>query len=228
MDDGGRTGVDVGVLDLKFVRDDGLDCGRAEADALRSSASGWSDVPLVNEDGGGLFGVLVFGFVGVVFTVFGGDFFAAGDGSGLVAGGATVGWGGVFGVSTGSGSTGFGGSGSTRVGFRDGGLTSITLGGSAGGEGDLSTTSGGVESSELLVSGDVCAFFSSGNGEAWIVGWIGCHRCLGESPVLCVLSRGGHSLPPTLLSFDVEVVFEVRGGHSLFSFASSLAESPVV
>jgi len=93
VDDGGRTGVDVGVLDRKFVRDDGLDCGRAEVDALRSSASGWRDVPLVNEDGGGLLGVLVLGFVGVVFTVFGGDldFFATGDGSCLVVGGTTVG-----------------------------------------------------------------------------------------------------------------------------------------
>ena len=227
MDDGGRTGVDVGVLDLKFVRDDGLDCGRAEVDALRSSASGWSDVPLVNEDGGGLVGALVLGFVGGDFTVFGGDFLATGGDSGLVVGGATVGCGGVLGISTGSGSTGFGGSGSTRVGFRDGGVTSITFGGSAGGEGDLST-SGGVKSSEPLTSGEVEAFLSSGNGEAWMVGWIGCHRCPEESPVLCLLSRGGQSLPPTLLSFDVEVVLEVRGGHSLFSLASSLVESPVV
>ena len=47
----------------------------------------------MNEDGGGLLGVLVLGFVGVVFTVFGGDldFFATGDGSCLVVGGTTVG-----------------------------------------------------------------------------------------------------------------------------------------
>jgi len=180
---------------------------------------------LVNEDGGGLFDGL--GFVGVDLTVFGGDFFATGDESDLVVGGATVGCGGVFGGSTGSGSTGFGGSGSTRVGFRDGGVTSITFGGSAGGEGDLSA-SWGVKSSELLVSGEAVAFFSSGNGEAWMVGWIGCHLCPEESPVLCLLSRGGQSLPLTLLSFEVELILEVRGGHSLFSFASSLAESPVV
>ena len=114
------------------------------------------------------------------------------------------------------------------MGFRDGGVTSITSGGSAGGDGDLST-SGGVKSSESLASGEVGGFFSSGNGEAWMVGWIGCHRCPGESlPVLWVLSRGGHSLPPNLLSFGVEPMLEVRGGHSLFSFASSLTESPVV
>jgi len=206
------------------VRDDGLDCGR-EVDALLSSVSGCSDVPLVNEDGGGLVGALVLDLVGVVFTVFGGDFFATGDGTGL--GGATVGRGGVFGVSAGSGSTGFGGSGSTRVDFRDGGTTSTTFGGSAGGEGDLST-SGGVKSSEALTSGDVEVLLNSENGEAWMVGWIGSHRCPEESPVLWVLSRGGQSLPPTLLSFDTEVVFEVRGGHSLFSLTSSLAESPVV
>ena len=61
-----------------------------------------------------------------------------------------------------------------------------------------------------------------------MVGWIGSHRCPRESPVLCALSRGGHSLPPVLLSFGGEAMLEVRGGHSLFSFGSSLAESPVV
>lgn len=90
-DDGGRTGVDVGVLDLKFVRDVGLDGGRAEVDVLRSLASVWSDVPLVNEEGGSLLGVLVLGFVGVVFTDFGGDLVAIEDGPDWVAGGATVG-----------------------------------------------------------------------------------------------------------------------------------------
>ena len=161
-------------MDLKLFRDDGLDCG-LEVDALRSSVSGWREVPLVNEDGGGLLGVLVLDFVGVVFTVFGGDFFAAGDGTGFGTGGATVGWGGVFGMSEGSGSTGFGGSGSTRVGFRDGGTTSITFGSSAGGEGDLSTP-GGVKSSDALTSGEVEALLNSGNAEAWMVGWIGGHR----------------------------------------------------
>ena len=220
--------MDVGVLDLRFAREAGLDCGRAEVDALRSSVSGWSEVPLVNEDGGGLLGVLVMGFVGVVFTVFGGDFIATGD-AGLTAGGATVGWGGVFGISAGSGVTGFGGSGSTRVDLRDGGRTSITFGGSAGGGGG-SSTSGGAKSSKRLASGELVSFFNSGNGEVWIVGWIGCHRCPEEeSPVFCALSRGGQSLPPTLPSPGEEVMLEVRGGgHSLFSFTSSLAESPVV
>ena len=127
----------------------------------------------------------------------------------------------------GSGSTGFGGSGSTRVGSRDGGVTSITFGGSVGGEG-TSSTSGGVPSSEPLASGGVGVFFNSENGEAWIVGWTGGHRCPEESPELWVLSRGGHSLAPTLPSFGEGVTLEVRGGQSRFSLASSLAESPVV
>jgi len=90
------------------------------------------------------------------------------------------------------------------------------------------STSGGVESSEPLASGEVGLFFDSGNGEAWMVGWTGGHRCPLELPVPCALSRGGHSLPPTLLSFGGEETSEVRGGHSLFSFISSLTESPVV
>lgn len=116
---------------------------------------------------------------------------------------------------------------STRVDFRDGGMTSITFGGSAGGEGALST-SGGVSSSEPLASGEVGVFFSSENGEAWMIGWTCGHRCPEESPELCALRRGGQSLLPTLLSLDEEVTLEVRGGHSLFSLISSLAESPVV
>ena len=127
----------------------------------------------------------------------------------------------------GSGSIGFGGSDSTRVGFRDGGVTSITFGGSVGGEGTLST-SGGVPSSEPWASGEVGIFFNSENGEAWMIGWTGCHRCLRESPELCALGRGGHSLPPTLLSFGGEATLEVRGGHSLLSLISPLAESPVM
>lgn len=59
-------------------------------------------------------------------------------------------------------------------------------------------------------------------------GWTGGHRCPEESPELWVLSRGGQSLPPTLLSFGGEAALEVRGGHSLLSFISSLVESPVV
>lgn len=208
------------------MRDVGLDGGRAEVDVLRSFASAWSEVPLVNEDGGVLLGVLVLGFVGVVFTVFVGDLVATEEGPGLAAGEVTTGWG-ISGVSMGSGSTGFGGSGSTRVGFRDGGVTSITFGDSAGGEGVLST-SGGVPSSEPLASGEVRFFFNSENGEVWMVGWTGGHRCPGESPGPCELSRGGHSLPPTLLSFGGELMLEVRGSHSLFSFISSFVESPVV
>ena len=164
-DDCGRTGVDVGVLDLRLVRDVGLDGGRAEVDALRSLASVRSKDPLVKEDGGDLPSVLVPGFVGAFFAVFSGDFVAVGDGPGLVAGGVTVGFGGVFGASTGSGSTGFGGSGSIRVGSRDGGVTSMTFSSSAGGEGGLST-SRGVIRSESLTSGEVGLFFNSENEEA--------------------------------------------------------------
>jgi len=66
-------------------------------------------VPLADETGGSLLGVLVAGFVGVVFTVFGGgDRAATEDGPGLVVGGLAVGWD-VSGVSMDSGST--------RVGF---------------------------------------------------------------------------------------------------------------
>ena len=81
-------------------------------------------------------------------------------------GGLTVGWD-VSGVSMGSGST--------RVCFRDGGETSITFGGSAGGEGALST-SGGVSSSEPLVSGGVVVFFNSENGEARMISTF-CWEC---------------------------------------------------
>lgn len=70
------------------MRDAGLDGGRAEVDVLRSFASGWSEDPLAKEDGGGLLGVFVMGFVGVVFIVFGGDLVVAEDGPGLVAGGS--------------------------------------------------------------------------------------------------------------------------------------------
>ena len=90
------------------------------------------------------------------------------------------------------------------------------------------STSGGVPNSEPLASGEVGAFFNSGNGEAWMIGWTGGHRCPRESPELCALSRGGHTLPPTLVSFGGEPTLEVRGGHSLFSLVSSLAESPVI
>lgn len=223
-DDGGRPGTPgVGVFDLRFVRDAGLDGGRPE-DVLRSFTSGWSEVPLVNEEGGCLLGVFAADFVGVGLAAFDGGLVATEDGPGLVAGEVTVGWGGVFGISMGSGSTGFKGSDSTRVGVRDGGMTSIT---SAGGEGALST-SGGAPSSEPLASGDVEVFISSENGEAWIIGWTGGRRCPGESPGLCELSRGGQSLMPTLLSFGGEATLELRGGHSLLSLISSLAESPVV
>jgi hypothetical protein len=75
----------------------------------------------------------------------------------------------------GSGSTGFGGSGSTRVGLRDGGVTSITFDGSVGGDGALST-SGEVPSSEPPASGEAGVFFNSENGEAWMIGWTGGHR----------------------------------------------------
>lgn len=61
-----------------------------------------------------------------------------------------------------------------------------------------------------------------------MVGWIGSHRCPEVSPEFCALSRGDQSLPPVLLSLGGEATLEVRGGHSLFSFVSSLAESPVV
>jgi hypothetical protein len=39
VDDGGRAGVDVGVLDLRFARDVGLDGDWAEVDVLRSLES---------------------------------------------------------------------------------------------------------------------------------------------------------------------------------------------
>jgi hypothetical protein len=69
----------------------GLDGGRAEVDVLRSFGLAWSEVPLANDDGGDLIGVLAAGFVGVVFTIFGGDLVATEDGPGLVAEGVTVG-----------------------------------------------------------------------------------------------------------------------------------------
>ena len=97
------------------------------------------------------------------------------DGPDLVVGEVTTCGGGVFGSSAGSSSTGFGGSGSEIVVSRDGGTISITFGGSAGGEGDLST-SGGVASSELLARGDVGLLFRSENGEVWMIGWTGGHR----------------------------------------------------
>jgi hypothetical protein len=181
----------------------------------------------VNEDGGSLLGVLAWGFVGVALTVFGGDLVATDDGPDVVVGDVIVGGGSAFGISTGSGSTTFGGSGSARVGSRDGGSTFITLGISTGGEGDLST-SGGVASPELGTRGEIGLFLSSKNGDVWMVGWTGGQRCPEESPELCALSRGGQSLLPTELSLGVEVMLEVRGGHSLFSFTSALAESPVV
>ena len=196
-------------------------------DVLLSLVSAWSEVPLVNEDGGSLPVGLELGLVGVALTVFGGDLVGTEDGPDLVVGGVLTCGGGVFGSSTGSGSTGFGGSGSEIVGSRDGGTTSITFCGSAGGEGDLST-SGGVASSELLARGDVGLLFRSENGEVWMIGWTGGHRWPIESLELWALRRGGHSLPGTLPSLGVEVTLEVRGGHSLLSFASSFAESPVV
>jgi hypothetical protein len=88
-DDDGR---DVGVLDLKFVRDVGLDGVWAEVDVLRSLTSACNGVPLVNEDGGGgLPVVLALGFVGVALSVFGGDLVATEDGPGLVVGEVIVG-----------------------------------------------------------------------------------------------------------------------------------------
>ena len=144
--------LDVGVLDLRFARDVGLDGGRPEVDVLQSFGSAWSKVPLANETGGSSLGVLVAGFVGVVFTVFGGeDLVTTEDGPSLVAGGSAVGWD-VSGILMGSGST--------RVGFRDRGVISITPGGPAGGEGVLSTSEG-VPSSEPLASRGVGVFFNS-------------------------------------------------------------------
>ena len=90
-DDGGRPGVDTGVFDLKFVRDVGLDGGWAEVNDLLSLASAWSGVPLANEDGGGLSVALALDFVDVALTVFEGGLAVAGDGPGLVVGGAVVG-----------------------------------------------------------------------------------------------------------------------------------------
>lgn len=55
------------------------------------------------------------------------------------------------------------------MGSLDGGVTSITLGISTGGEGDFSTPGGGPSSSSL-VSGEVGLFFNSENGEAWMIG----------------------------------------------------------
>lgn len=63
VDDGGRTGVDVGVLDLRFVRDAGLD--GCWADVLLSLTSAWREAPFENEDGGDLLVILAFCFVGV-------------------------------------------------------------------------------------------------------------------------------------------------------------------
>lgn len=166
-DDDGRAGVDVGVLDLRAVRDVGLDGGCVEPDALRSLPLARCGTPLVYEDGGSLLVALVVGFVGAALTVFEGDLTT--DGPDLTDGGETVDWGGVLGVSTNSGSTGFGGSGSTVVGFRDGGVTSMTLGISTMGEGNFST-SGGEASSDPLASGEVGLFFDSGNGEVWMGG----------------------------------------------------------
>ena len=91
------------------------------------------------------------------------------------------------------------------------------------------STSGGIISSEPLASGEVGLFFKSENGDAWMFGWIGGHRGPGRSPDVCVLGRGDRSPPPpTLPSLGEEAMLEVRGGHSLFSFVSSLAESPVL
>lgn len=90
-DDGGRPGVDTGVLDLKFARDVGLDEGWAEVDDLLSLASTWSEVPLANEDGGDLPVALGLDFVGVALTVFEGGLVVAGGGPALVVGGAVVG-----------------------------------------------------------------------------------------------------------------------------------------
>ena len=73
------------------MRDVGLGGGRAEVDVLRSLVSAWSEVPLVNEEGGSFFGVLVLGVVGVVFTGFDGDLITTGDGADLAEGGVTVG-----------------------------------------------------------------------------------------------------------------------------------------
>lgn len=69
----------------------GLEDGRAEVDVLRSFESGWSGVPLVNEEGGSLSGVLVSSFAGLIFAVLGGDLVATESGPGLVVEGVTVG-----------------------------------------------------------------------------------------------------------------------------------------
>lgn len=90
-DDRGRPGVDVGVLDLKFARDVGLDGGWAGAEDLRSLASVCSEVPLANEDGGSLPVALALDFVDVALTVFEGGLVSTGGRSASVVGGATVG-----------------------------------------------------------------------------------------------------------------------------------------
>lgn len=91
VDDGGRAGVDVGVLDLKFVRDVGLGSCWAEEGVLLSLTSVLGGAPLEKEDGGGLLVGLVFGFVCAGLTAFEGGLVATEDGLGVVVGGAIVG-----------------------------------------------------------------------------------------------------------------------------------------
>jgi len=43
-----------------------------------------------------------------------------------------------------------------------------------------------------------------------------------------MLGRGGHSLPPTFLSFGGELTLGAHGGHSILSFMFSLVEPPVM
>lgn len=89
VDEGGRAGVDVGVLDLRFVRDAGLDGCLVEVDVLLSLVSGWRAAPLEKDDGGSLPVDLVF----ACLVVFWEGLVATEGEAGLVVGGgeATVG-----------------------------------------------------------------------------------------------------------------------------------------
>ena len=107
VDEGGRAGVDVGVLALRFVRDAGLGSCWAEVEVLLSLASAWGEAPLENEEGGDLVVILVFGFAGVGLMDFEEGLVATEEGPDLEVGGEVAGWGGTLGVSTGSGSRGF-------------------------------------------------------------------------------------------------------------------------
>ena len=69
----------------------GLEDVWVEVDILQSFGSGWSGVPLVNEKGGCLSGVLVSSFAGLIFVVLGGDLITIESSPGLVMEGVTVG-----------------------------------------------------------------------------------------------------------------------------------------